>query len=246
MMHVNVIKNYYAKVFFMTIALFAVITFYGCGSTFRETHFFKEESSSGQIANYYRLVVSGQTNLSSARYISGYFDEDIVNQYFNEIGQPDKGRLTPVGQSSKSSETKDDATSTVVKNSALGIKEPALVLLLSSNSDDIANQLGALAQSQEFTASLAGLIAAPRFKAAADAESRLRIDQSRGSMVAALGDQLVMGLPDKPTPQEAEARLLEFVNQLASDLGAPESFRVMDDAAAWLRDNRARLHKGGN
>ena len=245
-MLVNMVKNSCDKSSLLTIALVSVITLSGCGTTFRETHFFKEESSPGQIANYYRLVVSGQTNLSSARYISGYFDEDIVNQYFNEIGQPDKARLTPVGQSSKSTDTKGDAASTAVKNSAQGIKDPALVLLLSSNSDDIANQLGALAQSQEFTASLAGLIAAPRFKAAADAESRLRIDQSRGCMVATLGDQLVTGLPDKPTPQEAEARLLEFVNQLASGLGAPESFKTMDDAAAWLRENRARLHKWAN
>lgn len=226
------------------------LTTFGCTTSFRETHLFKSESQAGETPNFFRITVSGSTGLSSARYLSGYFDEDIVNQYFNEIGQPDKARLIPVGQApktgdAKSSDGKSDALAATPSTSPQQLKSPTLVLLLSSNSDDISNQLGALAQSQEFTASLARLVASSRFDAADQSESRLRADQSRGRMDATLGDQLIAGMPVKPTPQEVNTRLLEFVNQLGADLGAPSPFPNLDQAAVWLSDNRARLRKEG-
>jgi hypothetical protein len=228
--------------------LVLVVATAGCASSFHETHFFKYASERGGISNYFRLTVSGQTMLCSARYISGYFEEDIVNQYFNEIGQPDKGRLIPVGQSPKTegtrnTEAKGEGTPTTSAKALQELKSPALVLLLSSNSDDIANQLGALAQSEEFTASLARLMASSRFEAANEAERRLRNDQARGRLVATLGDQLLMTLPDKPTADEVKNRVLEFVNHLGADLGAPVPFNNLKEAADWLGHNRSRLRQ---
>jgi hypothetical protein len=230
-------------------ALTLIVMAAGCSTTFNETHFIETKVPSGQIPNFFRLQVSGWAAFSSARYISGYFDEDIVNQYFNEIGQPDKARLIPVAQATGAQDTKPvggSATSaaTATTSTAPPPKIPALVLLLSTNSDEIASQLGALAQSQEFTASLAALAASSHFAAADDAESRLREDQARGHVTAALGDQLVTALPDNAPSSQAQTQLLEFVNQLAGDLGSPASFKTLDDAAAWLRDNRARMRQG--
>ncbi len=92
-----------ARIFFPL--LLAVVTA-GCVSGFGETHFFRSESQRDGIPNYFRLTVSGYTVLCSSRYISGLFEEDIINQYFNEIGQPEGGRLIPLGQKSKTEETK--------------------------------------------------------------------------------------------------------------------------------------------
>jgi len=220
----------------------------GC-TTFQETHFFKSDSPKGEIPNFFRVQVAGSTSFSSARYVSGYFDEAVVNQYFNEIGQPDKGRLLPVAQAPKDGDTKpassnaggSEPTSPTPPPAA---NNPTLVLLLSSNSDDISNQLGALAQSQEFTASLASLLASSRFDAATASESRLSIDQARGHVLVTLGDQLVTGLPDSPTAPMVETRLLEFVNQIGADLGVQAPFSSLNEAGTWLRDNRARLRQG--
>jgi hypothetical protein len=222
----------------------------GCATTFQETHFFKSESPKGEIPNFFRVQVSGSTSFTSARYLSGYFDEAVVNQYFNEIGQPDKGRLIPVAQAPKDGDSKPagsngGGSSSPNSNPPAAANSPVLVLLLSSNSDDISNQLGALAQSQEFTASLATLLASSRFDAATAAESRLSIDQARGHVLVTLGDQLVTGLPDSPTAQLVNTRLLEFVNQVGADLGAAAPFNTLDEAASWLRDNRARIRQGG-
>lgn len=237
--------NRRGQILFPLLLAFSVT---GCITNFRETHFFKSENQSGEIPNFFRIRVAGSTGLSSARYLSGYFQEDVVNEYFNEIGQPDKARLVPVGQSPKTDETKSNnnkgnVPTTSSPTSTEQLKSPVLVLLLSSNSDDIANQLGALAQSQEFTASLARLLASSRFEAADQSERRLRNDQARGRVDATLGDQLITGIPDKPSPQEVKTRLLEFVNQLAADLGAQGPFKTLDDAATWLSSNRNRLRQ---
>ena len=216
----------------------------GCASI-RETHYFKSDATPGQTPNFFRLDISGSTGLSSARYLSGYFDEDVVNQYFNEIGQPEKGRLVPVAQPPKDS-TGVSGSANQSNHGPSDAKNPALILLLSGNSDEIANQLGALAQSQDFTASLVSLVAAPKFQAAAAAEQRLTGDQMRGHVSATLGDQLVTALPDAPTPQLVQSRLLEFVNQLAADMGATSPFQTLDEAAAWLQNNRTRLRQGGS
>jgi hypothetical protein len=229
----------------MLVAIVLAVATVNCTSSFRETHFFKSQSQPGGIPNFFRLTVKGETWFSSSRYISGYFDEDIVNQYFNEIGQPAKGQLIPVGQSKeiKSVNGKGNESPQISSKPPEGLKSPALVLLLSSNSDDIANQIGALAQSQEFTSSLARLMAAPRFEAADEAERLLRNDQTLGHALVTLGDQLVTGLPDKASASEVKTNMLQFVNQLGADLGAAGPFQKLEDAATWLDEHRGRLRK---
>src|SRR5438132_3275792 len=58
----------------------------GCVTTFHEDHYFQSASSrSGHATNYFRLQVDGWAAFSSARYISGYYDERAVDLFFNEI-----------------------------------------------------------------------------------------------------------------------------------------------------------------
>jgi len=228
----------------VTLLMVALV---GCSSTFHETHFFKSESQPNEIANYYRLTVSGTTIFSSSRYLSGYFDEEIVNDYFNEIGQPDKGKLIPIGQpkneETKLSNSNSSVTTTAQSKSTQNTKNASLLLLLSSNSDEISNQLGALSQSQEFTASLTKLMAPSHFQADDAAASLLRIDKIRGHVLATLGDQILSSIPDNPDPKYLESRMLHFVNLLSADLGAPATFMSLKSASDWLRENRAQLRK---
>jgi hypothetical protein len=190
------------------------------------------------VPNYYRLTVEGYSLFSSSRYISGYFDEDTVNTYFNEYTQPAGAAIVP-GPKSKAPAA--NASGTGVEPVAKGLQGQKLVLILSSNSDEIATQIGALAASQQFTASLAGLVARDQYAAADTAESRVTIEKSRAKATASLAAQLVAGLADDASQTVAEQSLLGFVNTLATDFGYEGAFADLESAAQWLAFNRTRL-----
>ncbi len=242
----------------VAMVMLAIFSF-GCASTFHEAHYFKSGTASASvIPNYYRLTVKGYSWLSSSRYISGYFDEDTLNTYFNEYTQPAGAAITPSkkppvtkapaeGQNTSSSEPAAKAPAAENQNTEPVAKElrgKRLIMILSSNSDEIATQIGALAASKQFTASLVGLLARDQYAAADAADSRLAIEKSRAKTTASLASQVVSGLPDNATEAVAKQTLLAFVNSLASDLGHQGAFDNLDSAAQWLDFNRARLVKG--
>lgn len=114
------------------LVLLALVVCGGCATAFQEAHYFRSERNGEGPANrnYYRVRVTGATALSSSRYVSGYFDPEAVDIYFNEIKQPDKGRIRPVkaqGESPPSGQT-DDAQGTGVgvgaEHSAGGDRAP--------------------------------------------------------------------------------------------------------------------------
>lgn len=213
----------------------------GCASAFQETHYFQSRASLPTIPNYYRLTVEGYSLISSSRYVSGYFDEDTISTYFNEYVQPAGAALVPVAKAPAARASAASAGSASVEPVAKGLQGQKLIMILSSNSDEIATQIGALAASKQFTASLAGLIARDQYAAADAAESRVTIEKSRAKATASLASQLVAGLPDDATTATAEQQLLAFINALAADLGYDGAFADLNGAAQWLDFNRARL-----
>lgn len=220
----------------------------GCASTFHETHYFKSETrkSASAIPNYYRLTVEGYSFLSSSRYISGYFDEDTINTYFNEYTQPSQAAIIPA----KTTDTGKAAggnqnSATAITPVAQELQGKQLVMILSSNSDEIATQIGSLAQSKQFTASLVGLVTRDRYAAANTAENMLTMEKSRAKTEAQLATQLADGLSDGATKAEAETALVAFLDALAFDAGFQGAFDNLESAAKWLNFNRARFLGGG-
>lgn len=109
----------------------------GC-SSFKETHYFKD--SLLPISNYYKVEVRGYSFLSSSRYVSGYYDRNAIQDYFGELSQPTNGsfkNITPLATNDPNKE---------------------LVLLLSSNSDAIAQAFGNFVKSKNSMNSLAVLL----------------------------------------------------------------------------------------
>jgi hypothetical protein len=216
----------------LTVAALAMVLS-GCATSFRETHFFKSEVAAAPgIPNYFRLTVEGSANFSSARYISGYFDEDTVNAYFNEYTQPKGAALL------------QPAPTAGVQPVQAGLRGTKLVMILSSNSDEVASQIGALAASKQFTASLAGLVARDQFTTADQAEQRLQVDRARAKTTAALADKVLTALPAGTSAGDAERQLMILVNTLAIELGYQGSFADLAAAAQWLEANRSRLQGG--
>lgn len=118
-------------------------------STFYETHYFKDKvglkegETKEKVANYYRVKIKGYSFLSSSRYVSGYFNQDAINLYFNEINQNPTAKLFN--------------TSTTNGNSSLLVNEDGneLVLVFSTNAKAITEQIGNIAKNQTILNSVA-------------------------------------------------------------------------------------------
>jgi hypothetical protein len=227
----------------------------GC-STFSETHFFKSE---GEEANYYRLRVRGNTGLGSARYLSGYFDEEAVNEYFNETSQPAAARFSTT-RPAAAENAEGDAEGGEERVRPLGASPDdnrILVMLLSSNSDAVADQIGAFAQNREIATMLGGLLTRGQVAAQRRAARELAVEKTRAATIATLGDAMVekltaaealaaggdggAGADPAKAAADASAAALFFVNRAAAELGHTGTFATLDEANTWLRDNRGRL-----
>lgn len=109
-----------------SIAFIVILT--ACQSA-KELHYFR---SGG---NYYRLKINETSFASKARYLSGYFDDKAVDKYFSEMSQPDSGKFFEW-----------------VGNEPRGTQ---LVMILSTNSTTIAEQIGNLASNEELLQTVA-------------------------------------------------------------------------------------------
>jgi hypothetical protein len=125
------------------ISLFLIMTLSISCSSFSEVHYFKDKVGivSGDkktVSNYYKVKICGYSFLSSSRYVSGYFNQDAINLYFNEISQPVNGKLF---------------TNTAVTNE----DGNELVLVFSTNAKAITDQIGNISKNQSILNSMAQL-----------------------------------------------------------------------------------------
>lgn len=133
---------------------FASIALCSCANIY-EVHYFKDKISSSSstkiIPNYYRVEIRGHSFLSSSRYLSGYFDQSAINLYFNEFTQPTNGKL--FGNEESTSAFTDE-------------KGNELVLIFSTNSKAVSDQIGAIAKNQVVLNSAATLVQKDKIESA--------------------------------------------------------------------------------
>ncbi|MCY1223453.1 hypothetical protein D3C87_364760 [compost metagenome] len=133
-------------------------------STINEVHYFKDKiteksaAPSKTVANYYKVQIKGYSFLSSSRYVSGYFDQNAINLYFNEFAQPEKGKLFEKGP--------DGGFTNETGNE--------LVLILSTNAKAISDQIGNISKNQVILNSAASLVQDGKIKEA----QKLKMDLS--------------------------------------------------------------------
>lgn len=190
-----------------------------CVSRFGEKHYFRSEDAQGLPVNYYRVTVKGGTFLTNSQYLSGYFDEDAVNTYFGQTsskpGQsPSKLKLTPLD----------------------GDETRRLVLLLSSDSDAVASDIGQLADNTALMNDLTGLISSGN-----PLSRKLRNQQARAMALVAKSERLLGGVAGNGRTKDAKKPVLELVNDLSAELGHPQRFTSLAEAEKWFEANRDRL-----
>jgi hypothetical protein len=214
---------------FAALALTASLLL-GCAHAL-ETHYFKSiDTSTGKPTNYYKVTIRARSAFASSRYISGYFDDATVDRYFGETSQPSKAAF------------RQDTGENPVVSLDKRLEDRKLVILFSSNSDDIVGQIQTIADGRELSALIAGFTNKDLLISAERAKADAREQAAVVTLLATAGDQLANAL----NPDDAQAThtaLLEHVNKLASSLGNENPFSTLDDATQWLRFNRARLLK---
>ena len=213
----------------------------GCKMDAHERHHFVSYKDDGNAANYFRVEVTARAFLSSSRYLSGYFDPAAVDTYFGTYKQPaDAAFPTAAPAGGQKAETDAKAAAPV----GAGSDGKKLVLLMSSNSDEVANQIGTMADGKQMSDLVQGLVGSKADQAAADADHLLRARRLDAQHAADLGARILDRLRKDQAEQNASI-LKEYVVWYARQLGAGEDVTDLQMARNWLAKNRARLVGSG-
>jgi hypothetical protein len=210
--------------------------------TAHERHFFRAVEH-GKVVNYFRVDVKAHASFSSARYLSGYFDEAAVDTYFATFTQPSsfpgaapsKGKAeggaeeTVEGGGEKGGEK--DCVITPVDPCLAGKK---LVMLLSSNSDEVASQIGTFADGQEASGLLGRLVSSRRGAEGQAAGNDLDLLRRQANLLASAGDTILARL-------QGEGDVVEFANRVAIALGSTRTFFEASEARTWLAEQLREL-----
>ncbi|MBL8300014.1 MAG: hypothetical protein JNN30_16870 [Rhodanobacteraceae bacterium] len=192
----------------------------GC-ATFSEVHFFASGPNAETERNYFRLKISGNARFSSARYISGYYDERAVDLFFNEM----RGSSVCDGDC-KTAPEPDPDKKVILHNenydkysgrdSSGGKITPldpdqhgTLVMILSTNANVISDTIGTFAQSNILADSVARMQHSHTLDRADLISTTRSVDQARLDASKARITELVSAISaTAPVPSSSEAKML--------------------------------------
>lgn len=214
----------------------------GCATGFKEDHYFQSiNPKTDDVTNYYRLRVRGRAAGSSARYVSGYYDERAVDLFFNEVKVGTTADSTSGGtREIFSSNLKDPGTNDVVKPLSPDDAHGTFVMILSTNASSVSRAIGQFAENQVIADAVTNLT--NRDQILRDA-SALKGRAARANATAEELALLISLLPSSDTPKEPETEkaLLRVLNSLATGVsGVPTAFETLDQAAVWFAQQPTR------
>ncbi len=175
------------KYLLRTASLLMLLTVVSC-QTARELHYFREGD------NYYRLRVKEKSIASKSRYLCGYFDEHAVDKYFSEPGQPDSARV-------------------VEWLNNPGQNNP-LVMILSTNSNAVSEQIGSFANNEELLEIVAQL--SNKDKIALSNSTTIEFDnlKTMASNIASSGDAYFLDA----TTDNVKGKIQDFLENIKANM----------------------------
>lgn len=192
--------------------------FISCSSIY-EVHYFKDKigTRSGEraklIPNYYKVEISGYSFLSSSRYVSGYFDQNAINLYFNEFSQPENGKLFGSESSESIESTTDSGKKANGENLLTTENGNELVLVFSTNAKAVTDQIGNISKNQSILNSMASITQKDKIEEGAKMKLQLNdLDIDIKNFIFN-SEVYLNGISSKT---EAEKKLL--INQLAQTI----------------------------
>lgn len=205
----------------------------GC-TRFDERHYFTSETKQGdqRATNYFRVRVRGGAALSSARYVAGYYDERAVDLFFNEMKTAgSSSKLFHEGQ-------KDPGSNEVIRPLSPKTEDGAFVMILSTNSQAVANTIGNFAESNVVAEAITNLVNRGKLTEIRRAESELSVKQNRAKGVAGRIQGLLARLPANGNRAETREAYLRVLNVIAETYGARQNFTTVNEAAQWFATAR--------
>jgi hypothetical protein len=188
----------------VTAILLSVTIFLFSCQAGKEIHFFKTGG------NYYRLRVIEKSFASKARYLSGFYDEKAVDKYFGEMSQPKEG--TPSNASDvifiKPIEGKDGKDNFKIDSSR------QLVLILSTNSTAVSEQIGAFAENEQILESIARLSNKEKIAESDNYVKQVSDSKQRSASVIASGDGFINSLAETDDNVKVRSNLKSFLINL--------------------------------
>lgn len=229
----------------------------GCGGNFGEVHLMATvDKKSGDVANVFRVEVSGLTRLTNARYLAGYYDEKAVEAFFNETKAStiDFSNLnTLVGTSvpafSRSAPCVNSpacATGVDTNLAPLGSLATggAFMLILSTNPDAIVSTIGAFVDNDQNVQSAMFLLTrGDRASVAKLGATQSVTAATRAGVAKELGDLLPQG-DSHDLPAKQRQQYLAALGAVASGLapGSAPNFATVKEARQWF----AALSRGAS
>lgn len=211
----------------ITILIVMLVT--SCASI-EEQHYFR---SQGEQPNYFRLSVKGSSELSSSRYIAGYYDERAIDLFFNELkiispsGTPDTRKLFEDGIT---------APGTDERLQPLGPEDGTFLMIMSTNADAVVDAIGQFAESNAVAEAIANIANKPRIEAVSSAKASLSADQARYTAIAAEIDSLFALVDSEAVDQEAaKAAYLRILSAISRAVNSGQSFTSFEHARTWLQ-----------
>jgi len=239
-MDIEVVRRRIASRAAVVLCLAGAILLSACATGFKEDHYFQSVSpKTGEVTNYYRLRVRGRASGTSARYVSGYYDERAVDLFFNEVKVGPTAADADGTRAIFSADLRDPGTSDTIKPLSPDDAHGAFVMILSTNASSVARAIGQFAENQVVADAVTNL--ANRDQILHDT-SASRGDALLANATADELARLVELLPAGGSPgvAETEKSTLRLLNSVARGLGGRfVTFQNFDDAAAWFAQQPA-------
>lgn len=203
----------------------------GCVATINETHYFGTYERDGEEpVNFFRLKIYGHTNFSSARYVSGYYDERAVDLFFNELRT-----ATKKSPALFTTNLVNPGTDEKIQPLSPGVGDGAFLMILSTDADAVANTIGNFAESEVVAEAITNLVSSDSLRRKALSDARLAPQQANAT---ALATQLESLLPATTAPDPGAAAAtqsyIRALSVLAQSLGYRGSFETFEEARRWF------------
>lgn len=197
----------------------------------RENHYFKDRA--GNPPNYYRLQIKGHAFLTSSRYLSGNFDEEAVNNYFGEIGQPKDAKFV-------SNTSRQPSTNSIV---SLGQDNQGkkFVLLLSTNSDAISSAFGNFVEGKETQKEIARIFNRDKLEELDKLKAAREVDQKKRTKLLSLAEAYLNSITESEPEASINIKLLAYLNATADYFGKTQNFKTVDEAKVWYAENSSDI-----
>lgn len=214
------------------LSCYVILILSSCQSS-KELHFFKQDK------NYYRLKINEHAFLSSSRYISGYYDEHALDNYFGEIYR-------------KTADTNGNFQSLNVDGTAkrgsdsVNVKpdNTKLMFILSTDAKALSDQIGSFAQNEQTLEILARLSNKEVIKQNQELKNNISEITQHGQLISSFGTGVFTRIDTSAVTRadsgNVSKEILALLNYIGAINGVRIPFTTIKDAYNWYINNLSK------